>query len=87
MKCSTKVDMVQFKHQISVVADDSWWRSKGNSNNPCFFDLSWAAAMEQKGFHTVEQEIGKVLRDLALRAMEESLLSESKATMDKHMIT
>eukprot|EP00957_Ditylum_brightwellii_P029444 2225398-Ditylum_brightwellii.AAC.1 len=32
-----------------------------------FLDLPGAAAMEQKGFQTVEQEIEKVLRDLALR--------------------
>eukprot|EP00957_Ditylum_brightwellii_P200973 15319928-Ditylum_brightwellii.AAC.1 len=42
--------------------------------------------MEQKGVHMVEQEIGKFLRYLALRAMDESLIGKLKAIVDEYMI-
>eukprot|EP00957_Ditylum_brightwellii_P115477 8808461-Ditylum_brightwellii.AAC.1 len=43
--------------------------------------------MENKRFCKIEQEISKVLRDMVLRAMENSLLGEIKATMDERMLT
>eukprot|EP00957_Ditylum_brightwellii_P009085 686978-Ditylum_brightwellii.AAC.1 len=48
-----------------------------------YLDLPHSSAMGNKGFNLVELDIGKVLRNLAIKAMEEGLLEKIKLTPEE----
>ena len=50
-----------------------------------FLDLPRALSIGNQGFHRIEMEIGKMLRDFAKEAMEYALMEEIKLTLEAEM--
>ena len=48
-----------------------------------YLDLPCSSAMANKGFDLIELDIGKVLQNLAIEAMEEGLLEEIRLMLEE----